>query len=103
MIDGSVHNQYNRTKVNATDRLVCMTKTLTIRIEGSSYKRLKNAALAQRRSIANFIEYAALSYVENENFVSDEEMQDIKKNKNLIRDLKEALRDVKMGRYRVVR
>lgn len=80
-----------------------MVKTITVRIEDSVYKRLKNAALAEQRSIANFIEFATLSYVDTENFVSDEEMTSIKKNKKLISGLKEALQDVKMGRYRLVR
>jgi uncharacterized protein (DUF1778 family) len=80
-----------------------MTKTITVRIKTAAYKRLRNAALAERRSIANFIEFAALSYVDTENFVSDEEMASIKKNKKLITGLKQALQDVKMSRYRVVR
>ena len=80
-----------------------MAKTITVRIDSDTYKRLKNAALAERRSIANFIEFAALSYVDTENFVSDEEMAAIKKNKKLITGLKQALQDVKMGRYRIVR
>lgn len=80
-----------------------MSKTLTMRLEEDAYKRLKKAALSERRSIANFIEFAALSYMDTENFVSDEEMNAIKKNKNLIKGLREALQDVKMGRCRLVR
>ncbi len=80
-----------------------MAKTITIRMENSSYSKLKKAALAESRSIANFIEFAALSYMDTENFVSDEEMESIKNNKRLIKGLKEALTDVKKGRYRVVR
>lgn len=76
-----------------------MAKTVTIRMDDKSYKLLKSAAVAQKRSISNFIEYAAVNYAIEDNFVSDYEMADIVSDKTLMADLKKALADVKQGRY----
>ncbi len=46
-----------------------MAKTVTVRIDDSTYRRIKSAAEAERRTISNFMEYATLSYVENSSFV----------------------------------
>lgn len=76
-----------------------MAKTVTIRMDDKSYKLLKSAAVAQKRSISNFIEYAAVNFAIEDNFVSDYEMADIVADKTLMTDLKKALADVKQGRY----
>ena len=54
-----------------------MPKTITVRVDESTYHRIKKAADAERRTISNFIEYATLAYVDNSNFVADEEMQKV--------------------------
>ena len=46
-----------------------MSKTVTVRIDDTTYKKIKSAAEAERRTISNFIEYATLSYVERGAFV----------------------------------
>lgn len=79
-----------------------MAKTITVRIDDSTYNKIKSAADAERRTISNFIENAALSYVENSCFVADEEMKDILEDKELINNLKQSLEDVKEGKYRIV-
>jgi uncharacterized protein (DUF1778 family) len=79
-----------------------MAKTITVRIDDSTYNKIKSAADSERRTISNFIEYAALSYVENSCFVADEEMKDILEDKNLISNLKQSLEDIKEGQYRIV-
>jgi uncharacterized protein (DUF1778 family) len=80
-----------------------MAKTVTIRMDDKSYKLLKSAAVAQKRSISNYIEFAAVNYAIEDSFVSDDEMADILSDKKLMTDLKKALADVKQGRYTDVR
>ena len=79
-----------------------MTKTITIRVDDETYKKIRTAAEAERRTISNFIEYATLSFVENSNFVSDEEMQDILADKALLANLHNALKNIEKGNYNII-
>jgi predicted transcriptional regulator len=79
-----------------------MTKTVTVRIDDSTYKRIKSAAESERRTISNFMEYATLSYVENSTFVDNDEMKGISADKELIDTLSKAMGDIKRGNYRLV-
>jgi predicted transcriptional regulator len=79
-----------------------MPKTITVRVDDTTYKKIKNAADSERRTISNFIEYATLAYVENSNFVADEEMRDISEDNELISNLKKSMEDIRRGRYRIV-
>jgi predicted transcriptional regulator len=79
-----------------------MAKTVTVRIDDSTYKRIKSAAESERRTISNFMEYATLSYVENSTFVDNDEMKGISKDKELIDTLSKAMGDIKRGNYRLV-
>lgn len=81
---------------------VHMAKTITVRVDDATYKRIKTAADSERRTISNFIEYATLAYVENSSFVSDEEMKGIIEDTELINSLKMSLEDIKRGKYRIV-
>lgn len=65
-------------------------KTITLRIEDNLYNMFKNAAKGEKRTISNFIEYAALNYLTNESFVSDEEMEDILNDQNLVDGLRKG-------------
>lgn len=85
--------------LNTSEYFRLMAKTVTIRMDEKSYKLLKNAAIAQKRSISNFIEYAAVNYAIEDNFVSDYEMADITSDATLMTDLKKALSDVKRRRF----
>ena len=80
-----------------------MAKTITVRVDDTTYKKIKTAADSERRSISNFIEYATLAYVENSSFVSDEEMKSILENAELINNLKKSIEDIKRGKYRIVK
>jgi predicted transcriptional regulator len=80
-----------------------MSRTVTVRIDDTTYKRIKTAAEAERRTISNFMEYATLSYVERAAFVDDDEMKGISENRELVQTLKESMADIKRGRYRIVR
>jgi uncharacterized protein (DUF1778 family) len=80
-----------------------MAKTITVRVDEDVYKMIKTAANGVRRTISNFIEFATLSYISNETFVSDKEMDTILENKELIKSLGSGEKDIKKGRYKIVR
>jgi predicted transcriptional regulator len=80
-----------------------MAKTVTVRIDDSTYKRIKSAAEAERRTISNFMEYATMAYVENSTFVDNDEMRGIAQDEELLGTFKKAMADIKRGNYRIVR
>ena len=65
-----------------------MGKTITLRIDDDTYNMIRMAASGERRTISNFIEYATISYLSEESFVSDDEMDSILNDQNLIKNLK---------------
>ena len=79
-----------------------MGKTITIRIDDDTYNIIKTAAEGERRSISNFIEYATITYVTEESFVSENEMNEILEDEQLLKALQKGERDIKEGKYRVV-
>lgn len=79
-----------------------MAKTITLRMEDELYEMFKKAAAGERRTISNFIEYAALAYLTEEVHVSEDEMSEILGDKNLIQSLKAGLADAAKGKYKVV-
>ena len=80
-----------------------MAKTVTVRVDDTTYKRIKSAADSERRTISNFIEYATMAYVESSTFVDDQEMKDIVGDKVLLKNLKNSMDDIKRGNYRIVK
>ena len=80
-----------------------MAKTVTVRVDDTTYKRIKSAADSERRTISNFIEYATMAYVESSTFVDDQEMKDIAGDKVLMKNLKKSMDDIKRGNYRIVK
>jgi uncharacterized protein (DUF1778 family) len=79
-----------------------MGKTITIRIDDETYKKIKSAAESEKRTISNFMEYATIAYLENSNFVSDEEMIQIAEDHELMNRLQQSIQDIKRGDYRIV-
>jgi len=79
-----------------------MTKTVTLRMDEEIYNILKSAASGEKRTISNFIEYAALNYLSSNSYVSDNEMNEILNDKNLIDGLRKGMDDVKKGNYVIV-
>jgi len=79
-----------------------MPKTITLRINDDLYTQIKKAAQAEHRSISNYVEIAARTYLLEESFVSDEEMEDIFKNKNFVKNIRASLDDIEKGDYRFV-
>jgi hypothetical protein len=64
------------------------------------YQRFKDLAKNDNRPLSNFIETAALRFVEEHEYVDDFEMTEIRNNVNLNRSLKSGLRDAKAKRGR---
>ena len=79
-----------------------MAKVITVRIDDNIYELFKKAAAGERRTISNFIEYAALAYLTNDIVVTDEEMDEILTDKKLINDLKSGMSDIKKGKYKII-
>jgi len=80
-----------------------MAKTVTVRVDDKTYRRIKSAADSERRTISNFIEYATMACVESSTFVDDQEMKDITGDKELLKNLKKSMDDIKRGNYRIVK
>ena len=76
-----------------------MAKTITVRIDDSTYNIFKLAAAGQKRTISNYLEYATLNYTMNETVVDDMEMNEILKYE---KDIKKGLSDISAGRYRII-
>jgi uncharacterized protein (DUF1778 family) len=69
-----------------------MGKTITLRVDDAIYNTLKRAADGDRRTISNFIEYAAINYIFNNNVVDDSEMEEIMV---FEKDIKKETEDIK--------
>ncbi|MBE7439157.1 MAG: CopG family transcriptional regulator [Spirochaetales bacterium] len=80
-----------------------MAKTITMRVDERLYKAIKLAASAQNRTVSNYLETAARSFILEEQFVSDEEMSEIIAHPHFDRNFKNALADVKKGHFEFVR
>ncbi len=79
-----------------------MSKTVTLRLDEEVYETFVEAAKAERRSLSNMIETAALSHLHERQFVDDAEMADISSNDALVKRLKQGHRDAAKGRGRTV-
>ena len=78
---------------------IYMAKTITVRLDETSYDIFKKAADGQKRTISNYLEYAALNFTVNESIVDDDEMKEIL---TFEKDLKKGLKDISSGRYTVI-
>jgi hypothetical protein len=64
-----------------------MAKTVTLRLDQQSYERLKAAATADRRSLGNLIQTAALRYLEESSLTDEAETGEILSNQALLKRL----------------
>jgi len=76
-----------------------MAKTISLRVDDTTYHIIKMAAAGQKRTMSNYIAYAALNFTLNESFVDDKEMKEIMKHG---KDLQKGLDDVSAGRFQLV-
>ncbi|MFP3090422.1 CopG family transcriptional regulator [Treponema sp. TIM-1] len=81
-----------------------MAKTITLRVDDNIYNTLKRAADGDRRTISNFIEYAAINYIFNNNVAvavaADDEMNEVM---FFEKDMKKGLEDIRKGRYKIMK
>lgn len=77
-------------------------KTLTMRVDDSTYETIKAAADGQRRNISNFLEFATMQYLSSSQYVDNVEMQEILSDKDLVKNLKSGLEDFNSGDYTIV-
>ena len=75
-----------------------MSKTITLRLDDQVYRKFRGLAKSDNRPISNFIETAALRFVESSEFVNEFEMEEIRENTSLNRSIKRGLQDAKAGR-----
>jgi hypothetical protein len=73
-----------------------------MRVDDDTYRMIKAAAEGERRSISNFIEYATISYLTEESFVDDNEMDEIEKDKDLLENIRRGREEIREGKYRIV-
>ena len=65
-----------------------MTGTVTLRLAEEVYEEFREAVAAERRTLSNLIETAALARIRETQFVDDEEMTEILSNDALVGRLK---------------
>jgi len=75
-----------------------MSKTLTLRLDEQVYSRFRRLAQRDNRPISNFIETAALRFVNEHELVDEFEMAEIENNAGLNRSIKAGLKDAKAMR-----
>jgi hypothetical protein len=78
-----------------------MAKTLTMRLDDETYQTFVRAAQAERRSLANLVETAALRGILENSFVDDTEMAEIASRPELVKRLQAGSRDARkrQGRF----
>ena len=80
-----------------------MAKTVTLRIDDQLLERFKTHAKEENRTLSNFIETAALRYVENVELIDEFEMQEIMSNADLLKSLRKGNEDAKNRRGQFVK
>ena len=79
-----------------------MSQTVTLRLDDAVYEKFKGLAVHDNRPLSNFIQTAALRFVEEHELVDEYEMAEIRENVSLNRSLKSGLRDAKAKRGQFV-
>ncbi len=79
-----------------------MSKTVTLRLDEEIHKKFKLLAELDNRPLSNFIETAVLRYAEEQEYVDEFEMMEIRGNADLNRSIKRGLRDARAKRGRLV-
>ena len=78
-----------------------MARTLTMRLDDETYQTFVQAAKAERRSLANLVEIAALRGILENSFVDDAEMAEIAARPELVKRLQTGSRNARKrhGRF----
>lgn len=75
-----------------------MTKTITLRLNEERYLRFRQLAEEDNRPLSNFIETAVLRYIEDQGYVDEFEMSEIRTNEELNDSLLRGLKDTESGK-----
>ena len=79
-----------------------MSKTITLRLDDGVYQHFRDLAELDNRPLSNFIETAALRFLETKQFADEFEMEEIRANRALNRSIKRGLKDAAGTRGRFV-
>ena len=79
-----------------------MSKTITIQVNDGEFDLFEKAALGTHRSVPNFVHFAALSFLNSNSIASDEEMNELLSNPELMKSLEQGVKDADEGKYRIV-
>ncbi len=79
-----------------------MSKTVTLRLKEDTYALFQKLAKQDNRPLSNFIETAALRFIDDSEYVDSFEMNEIEQNEELNTSMKRGLEDVKADRGQFV-
>ncbi len=79
-----------------------MTKTITLRLNEERYLRFRQLAEEDNRPLSNFIETAVLRYIEDQGYVDEFEMSEIRENVDMNKSLTRGIRDAEAGKGKFV-
>ena len=79
-----------------------MTKPITLRLQENKYQRFKQLAECDNNSISNFIENAALRFIEEEEYLDDFENDEILSNKELMDSIQRGYEESIEGKGKLV-
>jgi predicted transcriptional regulator len=79
-----------------------MAKVVTLRLDDEVYNIFKTIAEQENRPLSNFIETAALRYINEIEFVDEFEMAEIKSNAALKESMSRGVEDYKNRRGRFI-
>jgi predicted transcriptional regulator len=77
-----------------------MSTTITLRLDDKTYKIFRILSERDNRPLSNFIETAALRYIEDSSLADEAEMSSIRSDKPLEASLKRGRRDAKAQKGR---
>jgi uncharacterized protein (DUF1778 family) len=75
---------------------------MTMRLDDETYQTFVRAAKAERRSLANLVESAALQHILESSFVDDAEMAEIASRPELVKRLQAGSRDARKRKGRFI-
>lgn len=75
---------------------------VTVRLGESEYRRIKAAAKVDNRTVSNFMKIATLRLLDQTEFMNEQEMAGIHRDKELMTTLRAGSADIVKGRYKNV-
>lgn len=79
-----------------------MAKTITLRLENPVYREFRHLAEEDHRPLANWIVTTTLRHLEECQFVHELEMASIRRDRSLVRRLRQGSQDARLKRGRLV-